>query len=106
MSLIRMFCWNREFVFYVESEFLFDDLKRFLCYFAENNSAEKRINILLSNFKSHDFLIILRDGKWSEGCSFKYFLWGIIPVPPLFLYLFFGKGKIFLSNSLIIPKRT
>lgn len=64
MSLVGMFGGDGEMVFYVESEFLFDDLERSFCQDALNHSCEEVIDIFLCQIIAHLSLIIFSYREW------------------------------------------
>ena len=104
VSLVWMFGRNREMVFYVESEFLFDNLKWFSCYLTLHYSCEESIYVFLSYFKSDSLLIVLGYTERLEGPTVKGLLWCIVPIPSSRLHFRFCQREVFLSYCLIVTK--
>jgi hypothetical protein len=99
-----MFGRNREMMFYVEGEFLFDDFKWFSCDFTFDDSSQESINVLLGYFKSNDLFIVLGYGERLEVLTVKGLLFFGVPVPSLLSYLFLCHGEVFLCYCLIVAK--
>jgi hypothetical protein len=95
--------WNR--VFNVEYEFLFDNLKRFFCYFALYHSCQTIVNIFSGGIKSYHSFVVLGYGKRGIFTSFKYFIVFCKPVPIFYFCFRLCDRKIFLSQTLIISPR-
>lgn len=64
MSLVGVFGRDRNVIFYIDDELLFNDFKWFSGYFTMYDAREKFIDIFLSHFISYYFFIILIDIFW------------------------------------------
>lgn len=85
ISLVWMTNRDREMIFYIENELLFDDFEWSFGYFTLNDSCEESINIFLSEIISHDFFIILIDReRCVKRSNIGVFVFTIVPIESSF----------------------
>ena len=101
-----MFGWDRDRIFNVEYELLFNNLKWLSCDFTLNDSSEGLIDIFCSRIKSYDPFVVLRYRKRGIGSSFKLFVFFCVPIPALCFHPLLGHGEIFIGYCLIVSEWT
>lgn len=104
MSLFRTNARKRELVFDIESEFLANNIERFLCNLTHKYSFEAGIYIFLSYICRNMFFMVL---KYIERCIDRSCVGGtffLVPFSSNNFYRSFRMWEILLSNGFIVTK--
>ncbi len=99
VSLVWMSRRDREVIFDIKDEFLFDNLERSLGYFTFDNTSEERIDIFLGCFVANYFFIVLFDWQWTiKRTNIRVFVFSIVPAKSSLLCFFFCQRQIIICD--------